>query len=187
MSNALLGFIQGYWIRAKGEDNTPAMQFNGSKKFYGVLRNRIDGLPLLTTGPLAATGSHGQWSLAFPSLLKAPGQEALLYLFDTETAGKAYEDRCTKPWNQAELLPLLDQKQLPDLTDPHSTLRLATVVAQGNSLTALAALVAQGNALLTTAASVAAPNGVQTPISVVLGPHTTVQMAAPGSPPQWIP
>lgn len=186
MNDPLKGFIQGYWIRAKGDGTTPAMQFTGGKKFYGVLRNRIDGLPLVPN-PLAATDCNSQWTMSFPSLLEAPGREALLYLFDTETAGKAYQDHCSKPWDQTALLSLLDQKRLPDLVDPHSALLLSAMVAQGNSLTALAALVAQRNAQLgVVATSLATTSGVQ-PIGVVLGGQTTVQMAAPGSPPQWIP
>jgi len=114
MSNALLGFIQATGIRAKARTTPRRLPVNGGARSLRRLAEPHRRGALLTTGRWLPLEAMANESLGLPSLLKAPGQEALLYLFDTETAGRRTRTAAPSRGNQAELLPLLDQKQLPD-------------------------------------------------------------------------
>lgn len=174
MNNLPPGFIMGFWVKAK-DKNPQSMHFTAPKKLFGVLRDGLRGLPLNGSGPLAATQeravTHGatEWKLDF-SLSDAPGLEGLLYLFDSEDGAATYQRSCGKPWDQAALLPLLDQKLLPDVAPPPPTPPTSTQMGRSGGQVARKATLAIA----------------QTATALVWN-RTTVRVAAPGSPPEWIP
>lgn len=177
MNNLPLGFIMGFWVRAQDGNKKQVMDFTGQGPFFGVIRNRLTGQPLESTlpGPLVATeerATTNQWRLEF-QLGNAPGLEGLLYLFASKEDATTYQSHCMKQWDQAALLPLLDQKLLPD-------------VRQNQHAVIMQAMASQGTDLLVGATRQVFRSTARTTITLALN-DTTVQMAAPGSPPEWIP
>lgn len=185
------GFIQGYWLRKRSAEPTSgsaSLTFQGPH-FFAVLRQWTTGKAI---GPVLRP-EHGTVDLR--ALDSEPGQEALLYLFDSEPHATDFRHACEREWTEQErreYAPKLRARMLPEVEPDSAAAHFRTAQSfrhpRGIHVQAAAGAVNSAEAsaarALTPGDLSAALGGV--PIAI-LDKNATVQAAAPGTPPEWDP
>jgi hypothetical protein len=174
-------FLLGCWVK-KRNGSTADLDFKGPRKpLYVVVRDRVTGVaPKGAEAPLEAKKKGAAWALKLPSLDFASGNEGLLYFFSDRKAAEKYMGEW-KTWTAeqlAELLPLLDSKLLPDVN------LLPSIPVAPDLTFAAVQIRKKGKARESRGIQ---PPSIQTGLLPIFNGGSTVQLAAPGAPPGWIP